>query len=88
MEKIGLKELNQQTSKVASRVRNGEHLMVTDHGRDVMMLVPVTQESLYERMIKAGQVRMAPRTGSLTVNPVESSESTAEILASDREDRI
>ncbi len=83
MEKVGLKELNQQTSKIIARVRNGERLIVTDHGREVAMIVPVVAESTYQRMVSAGQVRPAIARSPLRVSRVTLSQTTAEILAED-----
>ncbi len=83
MDKIALKELNQQTSKVVARVRNGEHLMVTDHGRDVAMLVPVVSASTFQTMLGAGQVRPARTRSPLHISRVTLDETTAEIRADD-----
>lgn len=83
MDKIALKELNQQTSKVVARVRNGEHLMVTDHGRDVAMLVPVVSNSAFQTMLSAGLVRPARTRASLHISRVTLDEKTANIRAAD-----
>ena len=83
MEKIALKELNQQTSKVVARVRNGERLMVTDHGRGVAMLVPVISNSTFQTMLGAGQVRPAVTRLPLQIPRVRLTETTAQILAED-----
>jgi prevent-host-death family protein len=83
MEKIALKELNQQTSKVVARVRNGERLLVTDHGRNVAMIVPVNSQSVYETMLSAGQIRPAAARLPLQIARVKLAETTAEIRAED-----
>jgi prevent-host-death family protein len=38
-----MSELNQKSSEVVGRVRDGEHLVLTRHGRFVALLVPVPQ---------------------------------------------
>ena len=83
MEKIGLKELNQQTSKVVARVRNGERLMVTDHGRNIAMIVPVNSESIYETMLGAGQIRPANARVPLRVARVSLTETTEQLRDED-----
>jgi prevent-host-death family protein len=76
MKKIGLKELNQQTSRVIARVRGGERLVITDHGRDVAMLVPIVTQSAFEKMLSAGQVRPATSRQPLNIARVKVAEAT------------
>ena len=40
MKTIGLRELNQNPSEALARVLAGETILVTDHGRPVLRLVP------------------------------------------------
>ena len=76
MKKIGLKELNQQTSRVIARVRDGERLVVTDHGRDVAMLVPIVTQSAFEKMLSAAQIRPATSRRPLNIARVNAAETT------------
>jgi prevent-host-death family protein len=39
--RIGVRELNQQTSRILERVRAGEVVEITDRGRPVARLIPV-----------------------------------------------
>jgi prevent-host-death family protein len=62
MERIGIRELNQQTSHYIARVKAGESIEVTDHGELVARLVPAqggTGSSLLDEMISRGEVRPA-----------------------------
>jgi len=58
MTEIGVRELNQQTSKVLRRVRAGEDIVITEHGRPVARLVPVTDEpkSVLQQLREQGLV--------------------------------
>jgi prevent-host-death family protein len=45
MERIGVRELRQHASRYLQRVAEGESLEVTDRGRPVARLVPVTADT-------------------------------------------
>lgn len=71
MKQIGVRELNQQTSRVIERVRRGETLEITDRGQLVARLVPVVPvpEPL-ERLIAEGRVATPSLTGPIQMPPV------------------
>ncbi|HEX9342304.1 MAG TPA: type II toxin-antitoxin system prevent-host-death family antitoxin [Actinomycetota bacterium] len=55
METIGLRELNQNPSRVVARVRAGVSIIVTDRGKPVLRMVPETENpSTLERMVSDG----------------------------------
>ncbi|NYI05430.1 type II toxin-antitoxin system Phd/YefM family antitoxin [Allostreptomyces psammosilenae] len=58
MESIGLRELSHHTARVVARVRDGETIQVTDHGKPVLRLVPENPQHLgwRERLIAAGEL--------------------------------
>lgn len=59
-EKIGIRELRQHASRYVAMARAGKRIAVTDRGELVAYLVPATQGgTTYERMVAAGQVRLA-----------------------------
>jgi prevent-host-death family protein len=41
---VGIKELKEKLSGYVDRVRNGESIVVTDRGREVALMVPVSPE--------------------------------------------
>jgi prevent-host-death family protein len=47
MERIGVRQLNQQTSRVLERVKRGETIEVTDRGQPVARLTPIPGEVLW-----------------------------------------
>lgn len=66
MEEIGIRELNQQTSKVLRRVTtSGESVTITDHGRRVAKIVPIAP-TRYEQLLETGQAT----EGARDVRPV------------------
>jgi prevent-host-death family protein len=87
MDTVGLKALNQQTSQVIARVRQGERLIVTDHGRGVAMLVPIP-ESRFGALVEAGQVRLPSGRSAWKLPTRTSPVSTADLLSETGEDRL
>jgi len=61
---VGVRELRQNLSVYLDRVKDGERLEVTEHGRPVALLVPLPPEGdALERMIADG--RVIPASGDL-----------------------
>jgi prevent-host-death family protein len=58
MDRIGVRELRQHASRYLERVANGETLEVTDRGRPVARLVPITSDA-WADMIASGRVTPA-----------------------------
>lgn len=58
MDRIGVRELRQHASRYLDRVAQGESLEVTDRGRPVARLVPITSDA-WADMIASGRVTPA-----------------------------
>lgn len=58
MDRIGVRELRQHASRYLDRVAQGESLEVTDRGRPVARLVPITSDA-WADMIASGRVAPA-----------------------------
>ena len=58
MPQVGVRELRQNLSVYLDRVKEGERLEVTEHGRPVALLVPLPEanENSLARMIADGRV--------------------------------
>jgi prevent-host-death family protein len=63
MNSIGIRELRQNASRYLRQVERGETLEVTDRGRPVARLVPVPEESTFDRLVAEG--RITPARGNL-----------------------
>jgi prevent-host-death family protein len=50
MDRIGVRELRQHASRYLARVEHGESLEITDRGRLVAHLVPVTEDAWTDRV--------------------------------------
>jgi prevent-host-death family protein len=63
VERITIRELNQQTSKVLARVKAGEVIGVTEHGRIIATIAPVsTGSKRLDALIASGSVTPAVGT--------------------------
>ena len=91
MERIGVRELNQQTSRVIDRVRNGEALEITDRGRVVARLVPATAlPDPLEQLVAEGRAVPATVWGPIPVPPDDGTDDVdiaAELAAMRDEER-
>jgi len=56
MDRVGVRDLKQNASCVLDRVKAGETVTVTEHGRPVALLTPLPDVDDYERLIETGDV--------------------------------
>jgi prevent-host-death family protein len=56
MDRVGVRELKQNASRVLERVKAGETVEVTQHGRPVALLTPLTGADEFDRLVEAGEV--------------------------------
>jgi prevent-host-death family protein len=62
MVSVGVRELRDGLSRHLAKVRAGATVTVTDHGRPVARIVPVSGPNALERLTAEGRIR-APATG-------------------------
>jgi prevent-host-death family protein len=63
---IGLRDLRHHTSDVLARVRHGETVDVTEHGRLIARIVPVEDREptpVLARLVASGRASLAQRPG-------------------------
>jgi prevent-host-death family protein len=58
---VGIRELRAGLSRYVQRVKAGEEITVTEHGRPVARLVPLEGERKIDRLIREGVVIPARR---------------------------
>jgi len=59
MNRIGVRQLQQNAAAALKRVRHGEQIEVTDRGRPVAMLVPVAARNVLDALEAAGRLARA-----------------------------
>jgi prevent-host-death family protein len=57
---VGIRELRDHLSRYLDRVRDGDELIVTDRGRAVARVVPVSGERIFDQLISEGLIEPAP----------------------------
>jgi prevent-host-death family protein len=66
---IGLREANQQFSRLMKAVRGGKEVLLTERGRPLAVVKPIRggyeAESIIQRLETAGLLRPASRRGAL-----------------------
>lgn len=63
---VGLRDLRHHTSEVLARVRHGETIDVTEHGRLIARIVPVGERQpppVLTRLVQSGRATLAQRPG-------------------------
>ena len=63
---MGLRDLRHHTSEVLARVRHGETVDVTEHGRLIARIVPVGDREptpILARLVASGRATLARRPG-------------------------
>lgn len=60
MTEVGIRALRDRLSQHLDRVREGEELTVTDRGRAIARIVPVSQPRAFDRLVREGLIEPAP----------------------------
>jgi prevent-host-death family protein len=59
MAEVGVRELRDHLSRYLDRVRAGEEVVITDRGRPIARVLPVSGERTIDRLVREGRVRPA-----------------------------
>jgi len=92
MRAVGVRELRQRASELLDDVeKTGDSIEITNHGRPVARLVPITRNSSgsYAELLAQGWIRPG-RGDPLDIEPVTASagsQTTDELLAAVRDER-
>jgi prevent-host-death family protein len=73
MDSVSVSELNRQTAKVLERVKAGESLEISEHGRPVARILPAaptTGVALLDRLIGQGRAFPAANPGPIPPTPL------------------
>lgn len=72
MDSVTVSELNRQTARVLDRIKAGESLEISEHGRPVARLspaAPTTGAPLLDRLIAQGRAIPAANAGPISPTP-------------------
>lgn len=58
MNSVGIRELKANLSSYVAKVRNGERIIITDHGQEAGIIIPISEErKLIISLMKAGKAQ-------------------------------
>ena len=87
---VGLRDLRHHTSEVLARVRHGETIDVTEHGRLIARIVPVGEREptpILARLVTSGRATLARRPGYRPrMRPADGTDSLSKALAALRDE--
>ena len=87
---MGLRDLRHHTSEVLARVRHGETVDVTEHGRLIARIVPVGEREptpILARLVASGRATLARRPGYRPrMRPCDGTDRLSEALAALRDE--
>jgi prevent-host-death family protein len=87
---VGLRDLRHHTSEVLTRVRHGEIIDVTEHGRLIARIVPVAERQptpILARLVESGRATLARRPGFRPqMRPSDGTDSLTETVAAMRDE--
>lgn len=87
---VGLRDLRHHTSEVLARVRHGETVDVTEHGRLIARIVPAGEREptpVLARLVETGRATLARRPGYRPrMRPGDGSDRLLETLAEMRDE--
>ncbi|MCL2787383.1 MAG: type II toxin-antitoxin system prevent-host-death family antitoxin [Micrococcales bacterium] len=83
---VTTRELNQQTSAILAKVREGEEVVVTFSGRPQARIIPFASRNTLERRLAEGRITPPTRPRPPVRKTISSPISVDDLLAADRED--
>ena len=81
---VGVRELRDNLSRYLERVRDGEEVVVTEHGRAIARLLPLTGERVIDRLIREGKVTPASSPKRSRPQPVKTKGPVSDLVAEQR----
>lgn len=80
----GVRELRNHLSRYLERVKDGEELVVTDRGRAVARVLPMSGERTIDRLIAEGIVTAAKGQKRASAQPIRSAGTVSDLVAEQR----
>ena len=81
---VGIRELRDSLSRHLARVRGGTALTVTEHGRAIARIVPISGERTIDRLVAQGLVTRATTRQRARPRPVPASGPVSDLVAEQR----
>ncbi len=84
MAEVGIRELRDHLSRYLDRVQAGEEVVVTDRGRAIARVLPVSGERAIDRLIREGRVTPAKQKRRTRPTPLKTPGTVSDLVAEQR----
>lgn len=84
MAEVGIRELRDHLSRYLDRVQAGEEVVVTDRGRAVARVLPMSGERTIDRLIREGRVTPAKQRERSLPTPLKTKGTVSDLIADQR----
>jgi prevent-host-death family protein len=81
---IGVRELRNNLSRYLDRVQAGEEVVVTDRGRAIARMLPLSGERTIDRLVTRGIVTPAKQSKSPTTRPIKTTGTVSDLVGEQR----
>jgi prevent-host-death family protein len=81
---VGIRELRDHLSRYLERVQGGEEVVVTDRGRAVARVLPMSGERTIDRLIAQGLVTPAKQLKRKRPHPLRTAGPVSDLVAEQR----
>ena len=81
---VGIRELRDGLSRHLAEVRGGQTITVTDHGKPIAQIVPVSVPTALERLIAEGRVTPAKRRKRPAPTPIKTAGPVSDLIDEQR----
>ena len=84
MAQVGIRELRDHLSKYLDEVQQGNDVVVTDRGRAIARILPMSGETTLDRLIREGRVTPARRRARSRPTPIKTKGTVSDLVAEQR----
>lgn len=84
MTEVGIRELRDHLSRYLDRVQAGEEVVVTDRGRAVARVLPMSGERTVDRLVAEGLVTPARKPKQPSSPPLRAAGTVSDLVADQR----
>jgi prevent-host-death family protein len=81
---VGVRELRNNLSRYLARVRHGEEVVVTERGRAIARVLPLSGERAIDRLTREGRVTPAKNPRSPRPKPRKTKGTVSDLVADQR----
>ncbi|MGK2957592.1 MAG: type II toxin-antitoxin system Phd/YefM family antitoxin [Acidimicrobiales bacterium] len=84
MTEVGIRELRDHLSRYLERVQVGEEVVITDRGRAIARVLPMSGERTIDRLIREGRVTPAKKPKQPAPRPIKTAGTVSDLVAEQR----